>query len=185
MFRKSRLLAIGLSAAAAVLLGMSGGGAGPSPARAAPARITLGAVLDLSGKGASRGREARDALLLEVDRINQGSGELGGREIFLVTFDSRGRPEGAAEAVRKLARDYKAVAIIGPILRPTTLAAAEEAERSGIPLITLSSFEALFDAKRRWIFSTAQSVSMAVRRILLHMRERGVSRMAVLAAYSA
>lgn len=64
-----------------------------------------------------------------------------GRQMRLVVRDSQGDPETAAAAVRELAQDPSLVAIIGPIFSAESLAAADAAEREGVPLVTLSTRE--------------------------------------------
>ena len=62
-----------------------------------------------------------------------------GGGIQLVVRDSEGSPERAAAAVRELALDDGVLAIVGPIFSAESEAAAMEAERFGVPLLTLSN----------------------------------------------
>ncbi len=71
-------------------------------------RVVIGAILDLTGEGAARGRHARDALLLEESRFNENKGPSDER-IHLVTIDSEGKTQGAARAVERLAGEFGAV----------------------------------------------------------------------------
>ncbi|MDA0999153.1 MAG: ABC transporter substrate-binding protein [bacterium] len=152
-------------------------------AEAAPVeRYVLGAALELSGAGAAFGKEARDAILLEVDRINRlGAGQSPRREIWLIILDTAGLPAKAASAVRNLALDHNAVAIIGPTEPTSALWAAAEAERQRVPFISLSSAGDLFEEPKKWVFSSAQSFSMQAQRILQHMQGLGMRKAAVLA----
>ena len=144
-------------------------------------RTVIGAVLDLTGQGAARGRHARDALLLEESRINQGRPASLAR-IQLVLIDSEGKTEGATKAVKRLAGEFGATAIIGPAEREATLAAALEAEKARIPLASLIAPEALLRPVRKWVFSTAHPVSLAVGRVFSHISLRGFRRIAILAS---
>ena len=63
------------------------------------------------------------------------------REIRLVVRDTAGDPGKAAAAVRELAADPEIVAIVGPIFSAESLSAAEAAERSRVPLVSLSHRE--------------------------------------------
>lgn len=146
---------------------------------AAPAgRIAVGLVLDLSGPGAAAGQEARNALLLEMARINR-RGVAGGR-IFLLTLDTRGNPKTASAALRELARKHKAVAVIGPTEYYAAIAAAKAAQEEGVTLFSLTALEEIIIPARRWIFSTAKPASLSVRLILGHLKSRGVKRAAML-----
>jgi len=62
-------------------------------------------------------------------------------ELRIAVRDSAGDPERAAQAVRELARDENAVAIIGPLLFRESEAAARVAEEEEIPLLCLTSRE--------------------------------------------
>jgi ABC-type branched-subunit amino acid transport system substrate-binding protein len=62
-------------------------------------------------------------------------------ELRIAVRDSAGDPERAARAVRELARDENAVAIIGPLLFRESEAAARVADEEGIPLLCLTSRE--------------------------------------------
>ncbi len=147
----------------------------------AKGRTVIGAVLDLTGQGAARGRHARDALLLEESRINQGRPTSLAR-IQLVLIDSEGKTEGASKAVKRLAGEFGAVAIIGPAEREASLAAALEAEKARIPLVSLIAPEALLRPVRKWVFSTAHPVSLTVGRVFSHIGLRGFRRIAILAS---
>ena len=56
----------------------------------------------------------------------------------LVVRDSHLSPEKTKSAVRELVEKERVIAIIGPLTRKTSEAAAEEAERLRVPLISLS-----------------------------------------------
>lgn len=56
----------------------------------------------------------------------------------LVVRDHRGDPEAAARAVSELYWVHRAIAIIGPLDRPSAESAAQRAERLGIPLVSLA-----------------------------------------------
>jgi ABC-type branched-subunit amino acid transport system substrate-binding protein len=61
-----------------------------------------------------------------------------GLRFELVIRDTANSPQKAAEAVTALVRDDHVIAIIGPIARAESAAAAERAEELGVPLISLS-----------------------------------------------
>jgi len=146
-------------------------------------RIVIGAVLDLTGHGAASGRHARDSLLLEETRLNQARDSSLGR-VHLVTIDSEGKKEIASKAVKRLAEKFGAAVIVGPTNRISAIAAAQEAEWARIPLISLSAPRAILRPVRRWIFSTAHSVNLAVSRSYAHIQSRRLRRIAVLTSGS-
>jgi ABC-type branched-subunit amino acid transport system substrate-binding protein len=103
------------------------------------ARGTIGVILPLSGSFAQFGNESLKGILLAAgvfDRASEG-GERA--NVKLIVRDTAGRPERAAEAVRELARNPDVSAIIGPLLKGESEAAATAAERAEIPLIALTA----------------------------------------------
>jgi ABC-type branched-subunit amino acid transport system substrate-binding protein len=65
----------------------------------------------------------------------------GARDIQLIIRDSGGDPDLAVAAVRDLVLDHRVAAIIGPLSRVAAEAAAKEAEKLWVPIITLSQKE--------------------------------------------
>ncbi|MBI4251186.1 MAG: ABC transporter substrate-binding protein, partial [Candidatus Tectomicrobia bacterium] len=127
MHGTSRLTGLGLALLAVGCL--AGGWAGRAFAAAAAGEVVIGAVLDLSGPGAAEGKEARDALFVELERANRAGGGVAGRGLVLLGVDTGGRPAQVAEAVQALAREPVAVAVFGPAGIPAARAAAREAGR--------------------------------------------------------
>ena len=110
-------------------------------------------------------------------RVNR-RGVAGGH-VFLLTLDTKGKPEAAARAVRKLARAHKAVAVIGPVEHYAAIAAAKAAEAEGITLFSLSAPEEILVPARKWVFSTASPGALPVRLILGHLKARDMRRVAI------
>lgn len=144
-------------------------------------KIVIGAILDLTGPGAARGRHARDALLLEESRFNENKKPSDAR-IHLVTIDSEGKARIAAEAVGRLAGEFGAVAVVGPSGRGEAVAAAREAEEKRIPLIALSAPASILSPLKKWVFSTAHRAATAASRSYFHIRSRGFEKIAILAS---
>lgn len=105
----------------------------------AGAQGTLGVVLPLSGNFAHFGNEALKGILLAAGIFDGQTQEVARADVKLVVRDSAGRAEQAAAAVRELAQDPNVVAIIGPLLKSESEAAAAAAEIAGIPLIALTA----------------------------------------------
>lgn len=142
-------------------------------------KVVIGAILDLTGPGAARGRHARDALLLEESRFNENKGPSDAR-ILLVTIDSEGKLAKVTEAVGKLAGEFGAVAIVGPAGREGSLAAAREAEEKRIPLVALSAPEGILSPPKKWVFSTAHRAAAAANLSYSHIRSKGFEKIAIL-----
>jgi len=96
----------------------------------------VGALLPLSGRYAVFGQKALQGIQAAFGFQGPDTGDT--EEFSLIVKDSGADPVQAAQAVRDLAETEQVIAIIGPIFSRTTHAAAEAAEKSGIPLISLS-----------------------------------------------
>jgi len=97
-------------------------------------RIAIGCVLPLTGKYASYGNQALDAVILASGVFDPGQGT----PIELFIEDSKGDPATAREAVRRLANEHHVIGIVGPLGSATSLEAAGEAQELGVPIITLT-----------------------------------------------
>ena len=87
-----------LKGAAASTVGML---AAPMVARSENKSIKIGMSMILSGRVAQLGTSSRNAVMMEVDKINAGGG-LAGRQIEMVIRDSKGQPQEAARLSREL-----------------------------------------------------------------------------------
>ena len=124
------------------------------------ARGTIGVVLPLSGDFAEYGQASLRGILLAADVFAESDGvvlegaypdALGEaplaeaftrrKAVRLVVRDSRGEPARAAAQVEELAADPATVAVVGPIFSGESIAAADAAERFGLPLVSLSARE--------------------------------------------
>ena len=86
---------------AAGALSAAGGLGFPFISRAEYKSIRIGVPTILSGRVAQLGISSNNALQMEVDKFNA-SGGLGGRKIELITRDSKGKPDEAANNTRQL-----------------------------------------------------------------------------------
>jgi ABC-type branched-subunit amino acid transport system substrate-binding protein len=180
----------------------------PRP-RTSGGRGKIGVVLPLSGRFAAFGEQSLRGLLLaaelfepltanaDPERDGQG-GATGGvdtgdalaaapldasleqSQIRLIVRDTAGDPKRAAAMVRELAKDSEIVAILGPIFTDESIAAAEAAEDSGIPLISLSHREEV-PTGRNYVFRTRTTPADEVNVLVDHaFTQLGATRFAVL-----
>jgi ABC-type branched-subunit amino acid transport system substrate-binding protein len=137
------------------------------------ARGTVGVVLPLSGDFGAFGQESLRGILLAADLFSGDDEDVAllagypdeglasdekdwtsrARDIRLVVRDTEGDPVKAAAAIRELAANPSIIAIVGPIFSAESLGAAEAAERTGVPLVTLSTKEEVA-AGRSQVFRT-------------------------------
>lgn len=97
--------------------------------------IVIGAYFPLTGNTATWGEMGKKAIDIAVDELNAAGGLLG-KKVRMVYEDDQSLPEQAKLAVLKLIKQHKAVALIGEFASSRTLAAAPEAQRHHIPMIS-------------------------------------------------
>jgi branched-chain amino acid transport system substrate-binding protein len=125
--------AIRIAMTGAVLLGLAG--CGPS---GSADTIRVGHFASLTGDTATFGRSTDAGMRLAIDEIN-GAGGVLGKPIDLVTEDDRSVTEEARTAAQKLIQRDAVVALLGEVASSRSLAAAPEAQRASIPMISPGS----------------------------------------------
>lgn len=139
---RRRLLPLFAAAALAALGGCkkSGGesGAPAGSAAAATGPIVIGHYASMTGSTAHFGQDTDKAARLLVDEVNQAGGVLG-RQLKLVTLDTRGDSAEAANAVSRLIDVEKVSAVVGEVASSLSLAGGRVAQRRKIPMISPSS----------------------------------------------
>jgi branched-chain amino acid transport system substrate-binding protein len=163
--------------AAALTLGLvgcaesteSGGGGGGGGEETGP--ITIGAVLDITGAGASLGVPERQTLELLAGQL-QAEGGIDGREVELIIEDNQSTEDGAAKAMNKLVNEDQVDIVLGASRTGPSLAMRPIAESSQIPMISLAANQAIVDGSE-WVFKTAQNDRVVIERMIDHMAEQG------------
>jgi branched-chain amino acid transport system substrate-binding protein len=149
---------------------------------AAKEPIKIGANLALSGPVAFAGIEPRDALLMEVERINNGGG-IDGHSVELIIEDNGCDPAKAASALTKLTRRDKVVAVIGPIFAGISPTAAALAEREKIPNIILCpSDRGSREKKYKWVFFIPHNEVIVAEKIAEYLTKAGYKKAITFAA---
>lgn len=100
--------------------------------------VAVGAVWSLTGAAAVYGTSQKNAAALAVDQINK-SGMLGSAQIKLSTEDDRSTKEGAIAAFEKLINQDKVVAILGPTLSNSAVAADPMAQDKKVVVLGVSN----------------------------------------------
>jgi ABC-type branched-subunit amino acid transport system substrate-binding protein len=141
-----------------------------SAARAPTVAGTIGVAVPLSGKFKAWGEAIVQGVTLAVPE---------GGPIRIVVKDTRGEPDGAADAVAQLAAEG-AVAIVGGVTNAEALRAAQAAQQAGVPLLSLSKVDAVTEG-RPYVFRlmlTAQAQAQALADFAI--QRRGLRRVVVL-----
>ena len=136
---------------------------------AAHADITVGAVLSLTGGGASLGIPQRNTIEL-LPR------EVAGQKIRYVILDDGTDSTKAVQAFQKLVSEEKVDFIIGPSVTPTSLAVLETAGASGTPMVSTVGSQSVIEPPtggRRWAFKLASPEAAMLAVPLDYMKAHG------------
>jgi len=96
--------------------------------------IKVGQITALTGDHAAYGQAEADAVKMAIDEINAAGGVLG-KQIELIVYDNKTRPEDTVNAARRLAEQDKVCAIIGPNGSGMHIAAAPIIDAAKVPQI--------------------------------------------------
>lgn len=99
--------------------------------------IHIGAAFSASGAGMTYGGQQADAARLAVEEVNA-SGVLGPARLVLDVLDDGSSPKTATAAFTRLI-DRGAVALLGPTLSTSALAADRVAQARGVPVVSVSN----------------------------------------------
>lgn len=101
-------------------------------------RVKIGAILELTGEGASYGQDAKRGIDIAVTEINE-SGGVNGKKIEIIYEDTQAKPALAASATQKLVTQDRVPVIVGALYSSGTLSAAPIAEKSRVVLFSPGS----------------------------------------------
>jgi branched-chain amino acid transport system substrate-binding protein len=148
----------------------------------------VGAVFSVTGRTSFLGDPEKKTAEMITEQIN-GAGGINGKKLELILYDTEGDATKANLAVKKLISQDKVAAIIGPSLSGTSLAVLPVAEKEKIPLISCAaSYKIVHNEKTgkpyKWVFKTPQTDTMAVAAIYTHLKQRGLTKIAILSVTS-
>lgn len=139
-------------------------------------RYAIGCILPLTGKYSVYGQRALDAIILATGVFEPGAES----PVTLVIEDSKSDPQGAREAVIKLATKDNVICIIGPLGSATSVEAAQEAQRQGVPILTLTQKEGITETGD-YVFRDFLTSTMQVKTLVEYAFENlGLTSFAIL-----
>lgn len=153
-----------------------GGTAEADPAAEA-GPIKIGAVLDVTGVGASLGVPEQNTLTMLAKQLNDDGG-IGGREVELTIIDNQSTEDGAAKATSKLIESDEVDIIIGASRTGPSLAMRPIAEAAQIPMISVAANVAIVEGSE-WVFKTAQNDVVVLETILNDAEDKGYTKLAL------
>ena len=154
--RITRRTALALVLAAALAIPTHSFAAAPS---GEPLRVAV--LLALSGPAAAYGADERAAIEAVIQRANANGG-INGRPIELIVRDTKTNPTEAARLANQVILDDKVIAIIGATTGSETLAFADLAMRSKVPVFPMVGTQSVTDPKEafsKWMFRMSVPIS--------------------------
>ncbi|MGE8318469.1 MAG: ABC transporter substrate-binding protein [Comamonas sp.] len=146
---------------------------------AAEGDIVIGASLPLSGFNAAVGQEALKVTNAYFEAVNNAGG-IAGRPLRLEALDDRFDPAIAAQNVRKLASEGKAVAVFNCFGTATCNEAAPAANAGGIPLVGgLAGGGAMREQPGRFVFNVRAGTRQEIQHMVQHMQTIGYQNIAL------
>ena len=172
LFRNSAL------AAAALAAGLA---ATTVPAVAAD-EIVIGLSYGRTGIYSSINKTTEVAVDIAVEEINSAGG-INGKQVRIVKFDTAGDPKQAVVAVRKFAKDDKALAVIGPFSSSEARVSFAAGEREKIVQIPNASSAPKMADKFSYAFRMTESEYVQMLRVVKTLKKRNALKKSIAIMY--
>jgi len=143
----------------------------------------VGAIFAVTGPAAWLGTPERNTAKMIEQEVNKAGG-INGHPLEIIIEDTVGDPTRTVTAAKKLIAKDEVLAIVGPSRSGTTMAVIPIAEEAKVPLVSCAAAEAIVVPVKPWVFKTPQKDSDAAVKIYETMRERGISKTAIITATS-
>jgi len=153
------------------------------PAEAAEP-IRIGAIFSVTGPASFLGEPERNTAKMLEEDLNRDGGLLG-RKVEVIVYDDESDVTKAVTAMDRLVKRDRVAAIVGPTTSGSTLAIIPKAEEAKIPLLSCAAARKIVEPARHWVFKVAASDILAARKIFQDLKQRGLTRIAILTASDA
>ena len=140
----------------------------------------IGAVIDISGNSSSLGVPERDTLLMLADKLNQAGG-INGHPVELTILDNKSDETEAVLAAKKLI-EKDVLAVLGCSSSGPSMAMLNSVQNAKVPMVSLAAASSIVEpvSDRQWVFKTAQSDIVAVKKIISYLKAQGLTKVAFL-----
>jgi branched-chain amino acid transport system substrate-binding protein len=143
--------------------------------------IKIGALFSVTGPASFLGAPESKTAKMLVEKINA-EGGVNGQKIELIIKDTGGSPEKAVSFAKQLIEEEKVLAIIGPSTSGETMQIKALCEENKMILISCAAAEVIVNPVAKYVFKTPQKDSQAVTWIFRSLKEKGLTRLAVLSS---
>jgi len=178
--KNARIISIAAASAvvALAIAGCSNQNFGGEETPSAEGPISIGAVLDITGPGATLGVPQQNTLTMLAEQLNEAGG-INGREVELHIVDDQSTEDAAARGVTQLIEENDVDLILGASRTGPSLAMRPVVEQAGIPMISLAANAAIV-ADSEWVFKTTQNDKVVIQRVLENAQSEGYHKIALL-----
>ena len=145
--------------------------------------IKIGSVLSVTGPAAFLGDPELKTLQLYVEELNKKGGVLG-RQLQLVHYDDGSDANKANGFAKRLIDDDKVDILIGGTTTGATMSMVPLVEKANIPFISLAGAVVIIEPVKKWVFKTPHTDRMAAEKVFDDMKQRGISKVALLSETS-
>lgn len=155
----------------------------PGASAQQPEPLLLGFTTAKSGPTVTFTRRNEIAVNLAVEDVNR-EGGVNGRPIAVKLFDTAGKPDQAAAAVRYFANDEGALAIIGPFTSSEARIAFPAGDRAGIVQMAIGSAAPGLAKPFKFAFRNTSDEGYLFERLMTVLKENGVPMKSAAMAYA-
>jgi branched-chain amino acid transport system substrate-binding protein len=148
---------------------------------AAKGPIKIGAILSLTGSYAGLGAPEKNALEMEVKRINDAGG-INGRQIEVLIEDDATDPKQAVAALTKLIDKENVVAILGATGTGSTMALRPDALRAGVPIVSMAGGSVITGTFDKNTFQTPWPNGLVVSFTIAELKKAGITKIALISS---
>ena len=141
---------------------------------AAFADINVGVSVSATGPAASLGIPEKNTIALLPTSI-------GGQKVNYIVLDDATDPTAATKNIKKLISENKVDVVIGSSTTPNSLAMMDVAADNETPMISMAGSAIVvepMDAKRHWVFKSAQNDAHMATAIVQHMTDKNLKTVA-------
>ena len=138
------------------------------------ADVNVGVSVSATGPAASLGIPEKNTIALLPTKI-------GNEKVNYIVLDDATDPTAATKNIKKLIAENKVDVVVGSSTTPNSLAMTDVAVDNETPLISMAGSAIVvepMDAKRKWVFKTAQNDAHMATAIVQHMTDKGVQSVA-------
>lgn len=179
MKKQTRNWLTGFLASSLVLLTACSGGGGQPAAKQSKDPIKVGAVFSLSGPNSPLGVPEKQAVEMQLKKINE-SGGVNGRPLEVVFEDDKSDNTEAVKAIKKLISKDKVAAVLGSSGSGQSLGMAEVAAGEKMTMISMAAANQITDPVRPGIFKTPHTDVHGTKRVYKYLKEKGITKIGIL-----